>query len=248
MSFWHRKDQRLRYYIYISSTKVDSFFDQIPLGLRKRIAADLKLDLKLISVTLRENVSNETRISKLAVVDKYFENQPDVGTLANPRAYIRGRLSMRWGPWHTSPGLIYFDGVSQNALVGLGGSRSHVIGEPPAGQEAAAWSAGYNIIMALTKSGDIPELDEFRAFLNPAPGSPYEASEWAGAAQDPPDAHLTAVQVAHRYMLEKRYPSQEMEFFARVYFSGDPPEPPVEGDPKYSQVVLGSPIWVALAD
>lgn len=38
----------MKYYIYISSLKVDMLFEQLPAPLKKKIAAELKIDLKIL--------------------------------------------------------------------------------------------------------------------------------------------------------------------------------------------------------
>ena len=44
----------LRYYLYISDSKLDMLFEQMnDHGVLKRISAEVKVDLKLVSMTLR---------------------------------------------------------------------------------------------------------------------------------------------------------------------------------------------------
>lgn len=43
----------MKYYIYISDTKVDMLYPQIPKPLLKRIASDLSIDLKLFGAEVR---------------------------------------------------------------------------------------------------------------------------------------------------------------------------------------------------
>ena len=41
----------MRYYVYVSDSKVDMLYSQMPRGIRDRIAAELKIDLKVISAS-----------------------------------------------------------------------------------------------------------------------------------------------------------------------------------------------------
>ncbi|MCI0689871.1 MAG: hypothetical protein L0Y54_21920 [Sporichthyaceae bacterium] len=56
----------MKYYLYVSDRKVDMLFDQIPRRLRRRLAAEAKVDLKVASVTLTSAHDDHTRYSKLA--------------------------------------------------------------------------------------------------------------------------------------------------------------------------------------
>ena len=58
----------MRYYVYVSDSKVDMLYSQMPSGLRDRIAAELKIDLKVVSVSVSGRRSEETRYSKLQLV------------------------------------------------------------------------------------------------------------------------------------------------------------------------------------
>jgi hypothetical protein len=71
----------IRHYIYISDSKLDMYFEQIDRGVLKRISAEVKVDLKVASVTLRsaDNPSS-TRAAKLQIVERYIETHNHVGT------------------------------------------------------------------------------------------------------------------------------------------------------------------------
>ncbi len=65
----------MKYYIYISDTKVDMLYPQIPQPLLKRIASNLSIDLKLfgaeVNIGAKSGSSEETRISKVRIVSEY---------------------------------------------------------------------------------------------------------------------------------------------------------------------------------
>jgi hypothetical protein len=44
----------LRYFVYVSDTKLNNLFDQISPKLRQRLSAEAKVDLKLASLTVKE--------------------------------------------------------------------------------------------------------------------------------------------------------------------------------------------------
>jgi hypothetical protein len=121
----------LRYYIYISDSKLDMLFDQIDQNLLKQISAEVRVDLKLLSVTLR-NAKDPApgRMDKLRIVEHFIDKHHHVGTIENPgHEYFRGQMNMRWG-WLGEDG-VWFQGSQADGshCVGLAGSRHHVLGE-----------------------------------------------------------------------------------------------------------------------
>src|SRR6266852_4520283 len=94
--------QILKSYKYISDTKVDMLYEQIPGGLLEKIAVELNINLKLTVVeagaAVKRNLPVETRYSRLQVVVKYLEKHQssDIGTIDAPKAYFKGVLPMHW--------------------------------------------------------------------------------------------------------------------------------------------------------
>lgn len=126
----------MKYYIYISETKVDMLFPQIPKPILKRIASSLNIDLKLfgaeLSVGIKGNQANETRYAKVKIVSEYIEKNLDVGSIEAPSTYFKGTLPMRYSIFATSKTqVVYFGGTTNNRIVVLGGSPEHLIGNKP---------------------------------------------------------------------------------------------------------------------
>lgn len=132
-----RSAQPLRYYLYISDAKLEMLFDQIDPGLLSRISAEVKVDLKLVSLTLRgRRDSGPTRMAKLKVLERYIDAHHHVGTIDEPGdSYFHGQMDMQWGRVEDD-NAVWFQGFQRNdegvmASVGLGGSLHHIIGEQP---------------------------------------------------------------------------------------------------------------------
>jgi hypothetical protein len=122
------EDNHMRYYIYISETKINQLYAQIPVKLRQKIASKFTIDLKLVKAEFEGRQPQEGLISMLEVVLSYLESEDLVGTVDNSKSYFKGTMNLSWGPYVDS-GLVYFGGHTQATLVGLGGSLQHVIGE-----------------------------------------------------------------------------------------------------------------------
>jgi hypothetical protein len=88
----------VKYYLYVSDTKLDMLYAQIPRPVLERLAVELKVDLKVLGVVLRTNpLEDETRYAKLEVVTKYLEREGYVGTIDEPAEYFKGPVTMTWG-------------------------------------------------------------------------------------------------------------------------------------------------------
>src|SRR5690242_13755019 len=119
----------IKYYVYISDTKVEMIYSQIPVPLRKKLSVQLQIDLKVVSATLTPSTPAETRYSKLDLVNHYLRDSGLVGTADDPGPYMAGEMLMRWGTIREGR-LIYFGGTTAVTVIGLAGSRRHVIGSP----------------------------------------------------------------------------------------------------------------------
>jgi hypothetical protein len=149
------QEQPLRYYLYISDAKLDMLFEQIDESILKRISAEVKIDFKLASLTLRQtDQPAPVRTAKLRVVERFIAQHHHVGTIQEPgHEYFRGQMDMQWGwlagyAWNETPPIVIFRGRESSQFVALAGSRRHVLGERVAdsSRNAEAWSALPNIL------------------------------------------------------------------------------------------------------
>jgi hypothetical protein len=217
----------VRDYLYISDSKVDMLFDQIPRPLAQRISAELKFDLKLISVSLRDARGERTRYAKLAVVEAYIRRHLPVGSVDDPTPYVGGTLSMRWGPYGDGHKMVVFAGASERTVVGLGGSFVHVLGAVPHATQSRR-SAAPLLYHALAEGGQLRD----QLWDSTAAAHPGRAP---GAEQGWPQLLVAAARGLAP-------PTQRLEFLARVIGRADHR---VKGR---DAVVLGSPLYVASAD
>ena len=119
----------MRYYLYISDTKLDMLRAQIPVNKLKAIAAGLKIDLKLLSVSLERKSASDDAFAKLRAVEKYLEDNDEIGTESEPRSYFRGTTLLKSGIMkETNAQFAYFGGRSSGRSIALIGSPHHLIG------------------------------------------------------------------------------------------------------------------------
>jgi hypothetical protein len=146
-----------------------------------------------------------------------------VGTYENPsQEYFRGQLDMRWG-WleqpnsNEDPSITFFKGEDGSSIVTLAGSSRHVMGAPP----DARVFAGSALPHIITAIGD--SISDKSALAK----MPRESARWARATR-----------VRQLRLVPDDAPSQRMDFLAIPLAEDREPD---------SHVVLGTPIYVALA-
>lgn len=156
----------MRYYIYVSPTKVEQLFAQIPQQQVKRLVTKLTVDLKIVKAEISARESQETLFSRLVVVERFLEEESVVGSVDQPQAYLSGSMSLHWitlddeRERRGEEPVVFFSGETSETVVGLAGSASNVLGE----SNPAAISAGSQtprIIRALQNAvGDAPETHD----------------------------------------------------------------------------------------
>lgn len=227
----------IKYFIYISDAKLDMIFDQIPKKLRNELAAKLKVDLKFFSASVTQQPPEKTRIHKLKLVTRFIRDTEHVGTVDAPDAFFFGKMPMRWGPYPTGfreyskLGLVLFGATTHSTVLALGGSEKHVIGGPGDSPTNSGSSTPY-LLRALIEGLGI-SYDEI----------PHAARDVRRFTLE--TVTFGSILVAVENM--KGLP-QQVSFLARKLLSTrDFPGVKEEGH-LYAEILLGTPIYVALED
>jgi hypothetical protein len=217
----------MKYYIYISETKLDMLYNQIPVNLREKIASELKIDLKVISTTLSEKPSEKNTLAKLKFVTDYIDKHEEVGTIENSASFFRGKMEMRWSPLYSrNQNAVLFAGendITHNdkdkSVVVLGGSLKHIIGEKeiPSPENAPGTSSFSGLPSIYFWLRDV---------------------DWQASQINFVDNEI-ALSVIVGAAWEVEGPTQTVEFLAKRL---------LEGEAFNRKVLIGSPIYVALAD
>jgi hypothetical protein len=217
-----------RFYLYISDVKVDMLLSQLDPSSTGTRTTEVGVDLKVVNGRRSVETSPDTDpVSRLDRVLKRLEKDGAIGTLEEPGRFFRGRLPMRWGaPAHGDDmSLVFFGARAGRTVVGLGGSTRHVLGS------SADAADGPPLTRSLLPS----LLDGLR--LDPRIAALFTATD---PSPDPDGLALRAVREATDGL---QGPAQTVEFVAKRLLHGPDPE---AGDG--SAVLLGSPLYVALAD
>jgi hypothetical protein len=233
----------MKYYIYISDSKVDMLLSQIPHDQKKKIATEFKIDLKLLSASRKAETEDESnRFTRLEAVTAFIREYGNVGSVDEPDEYIKGDLLMHWGPYinvydysgDESP-LVYFGGSTERTIVGLGGSSKHVIG---AGGQSSSHSHSITpfLISYLEKQLGLkkkPNPDVIDVKLHERRFFGKSLTE-----QERVDESLHAVYLATSQMMG---PQQRLEFLAKRLLYGTYRH-------AEKQILLATPIYVAMAE
>ena len=240
----------MKYYLYVSDTKVDMLYSQIPDRERHTIATELKIDLKLLSATFKETPPAETRYSRLQVVCDYIRRQDSIGSIHDTKPYFEGKLMMSWGPVVNGYGsegrgkvrsaVIFFAGRQGRTILGLGGSSRHVIGSV-AGEGPDLQSALPFLVDALVEAGD------FKGYVDERWLDDVLTITKVKDIKEP--MALSLVNSVSSQLMQTR-PPQRLEFVARRLLTGTPLRRPGDSSEADAElrVVLGSPVYVAIAD
>jgi len=259
-----RDDPRIRYYLYISDAKLDMLFEQIDRGALKRISAEVKVDLKVASVTVkRADDPALTRAAKLRVVERFIDRHHHVGTIEEPgNEYFRGRMGMAWG-WLgnatqvTERGIVLFQGWQDHHTVVLASSSRHVLGWDATEEEKAWGRSSFTtaILWALDEYiSNTPELAELiQQEKDHYPRGWPQDRDWRKRAGAPGLSGMLNESFFGRNRAYHDVLPQTLEFLA-VPLAQDgrptwrfPPRVPFSDAKEATNSILGTPLYVAIA-
>jgi hypothetical protein len=229
------RPQQLRYYVYVSDAKVDMLYAQIPARLRSRIAAELKIDLKVISASLSSKDREENRFSKLALVGCFIRKHMELGSIDEPQSYFSGSLRMRWGPAYNGQ-IVYFGGVTDRTVLGLAGSRRHVITSTGDSAVPEGGMSGAPDLIALLRNADPNIIASAESVQPPALGDQLGERE---------------ARAIYSASVGMQGSVQELEFIAkRLATRRADPESRTDANAydRAKTILLGTPLYVAQSD
>lgn len=242
----------MKYYVYVSDAKVDMLLPQIPQTLKKKIATEFKIDLKILGASRRTEVEEaDNRFTRLEAVCNYIREYGNVGSVDEPDEYVSGSLVMRWGPIAVNPAspeesvVVYFAGETESTVVGLGGSMKHVIGSsaPLTPRPGAGGSMTMGLMIELAKALKLRATP--KELFGPSLGNfmfskvADKQIEWPQAQDSEKPYSLASVKARTEDM---EGPEQHLEFLAKRLMYGPPAK---EGD---KAMLLATPLYVAMAE
>jgi hypothetical protein len=229
--------KRLEYFAYLSEQTIQRLFEQIPQNLLPPIAVELGLNLHFVTVKVTKDKGEQEQAlsARVKAVVAYLEkHEPEhIGTIDNPKMYIKGTLPMfsYFLPQgfgvneNDKPELIYYGGSNQTTILGLAGAASYVIGNTNGRMDHISSSLPYLVSLVAKEFQIVSAHPGFR----PVPGS------------------ITQVLDAIDYMDEYNRKDQQLQnfsFFAKLKLDSQK----VKVWRGKRRTILASPLYVAYAD
>ena len=243
-----------KYYMYISDAKLSMFYNQIPKGPLKSIAAELNINLSIfgsgIMLQLKKIQPEEVRYARVKLISKYIEKYLDVGSVDTPGNYFIGTLEMAWGVVTRQKSndpeieIAVFRGETEKTRVVLTGSPRHLLGNEQVGEVAPVFkrlgsqsTVGWNLLVTALQEDHTTALDQRIDLADKLIPPPNEKSPLQSSFD-------LSWKVENNTESQLGWPKQRVEFLARTLAQG-PPTSPTE---KHSLLLLGTPIYIALSD
>jgi hypothetical protein len=121
MEFMNLAD--MKFYLYRSKSKIEMLYSQLPQSDKSK-KIKWKFDVKAASRETETEKGDITLEIKLQAVVRQLEEEGQVGSIDDRRAYIRARLPMRWGLYNddgirdpVTGMMVYFGSTDDQASV-----------------------------------------------------------------------------------------------------------------------------------
>jgi hypothetical protein len=209
----------MRYYLYISGTKVEMLFEQIPTKRLNKISANLGINLGFITAGFQTETYAGSLSKKIDIIEKYLKNK--TGSILNPNEYIADEGYVKWGPYDGFDDLVYFAGEKEKTGFALGGSMRNCLGNGNRNQ-ITSYSLSSFLVSALVKK---------RAIRCTSPAiSTFPHRE---------NTNERAIEAIEYSLIQDEGPENRVRFLAKKLLDGH--------GRVYEDIWLGTPIYVELA-
>jgi hypothetical protein len=221
----------MKYYIYVSESKIDMLYSQIVKSDAERREKSVGLDFKFVKgeyKTSRGIPSNN--LTKLNAIIDNLAQQQLVGSIHEQKPYIRGCLKLKWSAYEPSldvrPPITFWGYISHRLALGLAGSPHHLLGKQADGTTDPG-SATSVIINWLWRSfSDPPPLEDLE--------DPREREDYIVAYTT---FHAAKYSSGHRGLYE---------FIAKVLHRSTWTRGIAKS--KITEIILATPLYVAMVE
>ncbi len=123
----------LRFYVYISETKVGMMYPQVPPSFLKGAEAEVKVNIGVLSSGLKARGPEDAKEipRQVSAIESYLRDQNEVGSVDHPKTWVAGVIPMRWGGIKSyAESIAFFGGSCGSKTVTLLGASDSIIGAP----------------------------------------------------------------------------------------------------------------------
>jgi hypothetical protein len=125
----------MRYYLYVSVTKVEMLHSQIGMSHFGKLKTGLKLKLGIAEASIESETANKALFDKAEEVRSKLISQSKTGSLERPKSYIDDVANLSFGHVREyASSIAFFGGFVGNKKVALIGAASSLVGAVPAAE------------------------------------------------------------------------------------------------------------------
>jgi hypothetical protein len=155
----------MKYYVYVSLTKLEMLYGQIDTPKSKKREASIGFDFKLVKGDFKEaREQNDSVYAKLTATVAELDSAGLIGTLrSRTHPFIRGSYEMIWADygWGKDPGITFWAFKNNDFALALAGSKFHVLGEQQNGAVGSHSLTGPIVLWLRSHLGEpFPENTE----------------------------------------------------------------------------------------
>jgi len=121
----------IKYYLYVSETKVQMLHSQIPRRMRKSIEAEFTANVAVVAARVKKaaELDPTDTIARTAVVSAYLGRTVTTGPVGQPGEYVHDTCRMRYcRVTDYAASIAFFGGSREGIDVGLIGSPDSLVG------------------------------------------------------------------------------------------------------------------------
>lgn len=232
----------MRYYTYISTTKVDMLFSQIPENFWNDLDAELSFNLGIVGGKISSDKKTDlSEVQRLEVVEAYLRSEKRLTLSAETHGWLEGCHKFNYLTDDTTPGLLVFTTRISDVTIVLAGSEHNLVSSVGPSQIRWNWSFGPRMLQGL---------DQLIATNSRVLGSMHVDEDTVSSlmdhevrtqviSMDPTGTKKSAMWDLHDAANGNSF-STKQNFLARVFS--------VQDIPKRGKLVLGSPVYMADTD
>jgi len=220
----------MRYFIYISDSKVEMLFPQVPGAVKKTVATELGFDLKIFSGSVgSEHATLDSRVARLQAVEQHILSKEQPGDGSSNSSWIHGTFEVCVVDMSDDAAL--FVSSNPSLTLAFGGSSKHLIGAVP-----RAGAPPYSYLQALVNCLET-YVEQWPEFALESSESRLRHHLGSGISQGF-DAWVTVIR---HIALRMEGPKQTVEVLAKRLVSEDLGS-------ESGVVCLATPLYIAMVD
>jgi len=151
----------MEYYLYISESKVNMLFPQIPEAAKGKLGAEVGVNVGVLKATVKaekESQSKDNLIVHLQAVVDYLKKSEEPGSVDKPKSWIEDTLSARVIYLAENNQVVFFIGTSPGGTrFALGGSAANLLSHQKPEQVQIGWSFLPDLIQSLRAMVSVSE-------------------------------------------------------------------------------------------